>query len=114
MKGLNYRPACDAHGNFLPWLNALGSLSGAYVIRKLGTVVYVGESHTGRLGDTIKRHFYRWKDSPDRKHHTYPKCSAEIAVRLTPPGSAQGAQDNLIRRLKPRDNLLIPAEENPF
>jgi hypothetical protein len=49
-----------------------------------------------------------------RKHHTYPKCSAEVAVRVTPPGSAQGAQDNLIRRLNPRDNLQIPAEENPF
>ena len=115
MKGLTYRPACDSKGNFLPWLNKLGGSSGAYVIRKLGTVVYVGESHTGRLRDTIKRHFYDWKDDPERKHHTYPKCSAEIAVRVTPPGAAKGAQNNLIRRLNPRDNLSIPpGDANPL
>ena len=59
MKTLNYSPICDASGNFLGWLNALRNLSGAYVIRHKSTkqTLYVGDSATGNLAKTIKRHF---------------------------------------------------------
>jgi hypothetical protein len=115
MRDLNYKSVCDARGNFLDWLNELRNLSGAYVIRDRATkeILYCGESHTGNLAKTIKRHFWTWRDDPERKHHTYSRFRVEVAVRLTPPNSATGAQDNLIRRLNPRDNGYVPVQ-NPF
>ena len=119
MKGLNYRPPCDERGEFLPWLLSLRNQSGAYVIRSRAGLftgsqcLYVGESHTGNLAKTIKRHLYPWRDDPARKHATYDRRRVEIAVRLTPPNTAVAAQDNLIRRLGPRDNNFTPAAE-PF
>lgn len=115
MKGLTYRPPFDASGEFPEWLNALRNQSGAYIIRSRRTrqILYVGESHTGNLAKTLKRHFYPWRDDPERKHNTYDRRDVEVAVRLTPPTTAVGAQDNLIRRLEPRDNGYVPVE-NPF
>jgi hypothetical protein len=116
MKSLNYRPVCDPAGAFQPWLHELRNLSGAYVIRqrKGRRVLYVGESHSGILARVIKRHFYPWRDDPERQHITYNRREVEIAVRLTPPASAVGAQDNLIKRLEPRDNSTNPKANNPF
>jgi hypothetical protein len=115
MKDLDYRPPCDRAGDFLPWVAALRNQSGAYVIRDRIThrALYIGESHSGALPKTIKRHFWRWRDEPERKHHTYDRRAVEVAVRLTPPDSARGAQNNLIDRLDPRDNRLVPVDE-PF
>jgi hypothetical protein len=76
-------------------------------------VLYVGESHTGNLAKTLKRHFYPWRDDAERVHNTYDRHAVEVAVRLTPPPAAVGAQDNLIRRLEPRDNGYTPVEK-PF
>lgn len=58
MRDLVYRPVCDARGGFLPWLRELRNQSGAYVIRGAASrrCLYVGESHTGNLAKTIKRH----------------------------------------------------------
>jgi hypothetical protein len=115
VKGLNYRPPCDANGEFADWLNALRNQSGAYIIRSHRTreILYIGESHTGSLAKTLKRHFYPWRDDPERKHNTYDRRAVEIAVRLTPPPAAVGAQDNLIRRLEPRNNGYTPVKQ-PF
>jgi len=115
MRDLIYKSVCDAKGDFLPWLNALRNMSGAYVIRHKasGKTLYVGDSHTGNLAKTIKRHFYPWRDDPERRHNVYDRQAIEIAVRLTPPTTAVGAQDNLIRRLEPRDNGYTPIEK-PF
>lgn len=119
VKPLAYRPPCDEQGKFLPWLNALRNQSGSYVIRSRAGMftrprcLYVGESHTGNLAKTIKRHFYPWRDDPERQHFVYDRHDVEIAVRLTPPKSAIAAQNNLIRRLSPRDNTFAAVEE-PF
>jgi excinuclease UvrABC nuclease subunit len=116
MKDLYYRSPVGGPRVFAAWILALGSQSGAYVIRSNRTqeVLYVGESHTERLASTIRRHFHKWDDSPDRKHFTYSPHHVEVAVRITPPGSAVGAQNNLIRRLKPRDNTNGYGEQEPF
>ena len=117
MKGLNYKPIIDAAGKFLPWVTALGKASGAYIIKSArgGATLYVGESHTGNLAKTLKRHFWAWADTPERKHHTYNPRLVLVAVRLTPQKSATTAQDNLILRLKPRDNQTNPAaNEDPY
>ena len=116
MRDLNYRPPCDANGDFPDWLNALRNQSGAYIIRHRRTrqILYVGESHTGNFAKTLKRHFYSWRDDAERVHNTYDRHAVEVAIRLTPPPAAVGAQDNLIRRLEPRDNGFVPAERKPF
>jgi len=115
MRDLIYRPVCDARGEFLDWLHSLRNRSGAYVIRSKSNrrTFYVGESHTGNLAKTIKRHFYPWRDDPERRHNVYDRHAVEVATRLTPPTTAVGAQDNLIRRLEPRDNGYTPVEK-PF
>lgn len=110
MKPLNYRPPVDDGGNFSAWVNDLRNQSGAYIIRHARTheVLYVGESHTGNLAKTIKRHFWIWRDDTDRQHFTCKKFDVEVAVRVTPPNTAKAAQDNLIRRLMPSKNDIVP------
>lgn len=119
MKELVYRSPLGGPRRFAAWLNDLRASSGAYVIRdrKSGRVLYVGESHSGRLAATIKRHFHAWRDSTDRVHFTYGPALVEVAARVTPPPAAIGAQNNLIRRLSPRDNIVgvsEPEPEQPF
>jgi len=115
MRDLTYKPVCDASGDFSDWLHSLRNRSGAYIIRSRSNhrTLYVGESHTANLAKTIKRHFYPWRDDPERRHNVYDRHGVEVAVRLTPPTTAVGAQDNLIRRLEPRDNGYTPIEK-PF
>ena len=82
------------------------------------TIVYVGESHTGRLYETLTRHFQTWRrgkgwwlgqfvESDNDPGTTYDREVCEVAVRITRPGgAATAAQADLIRRLRPRDNVL--------
>jgi excinuclease UvrABC nuclease subunit len=115
MRDLCYRPLADSNGDFLPWVHELRKQSGAYVIRDARSrrVLYVGESHSGTLAKTLKRHFHAWRDDAERKHWTYDRRRIEVAIRATPPPAAIGAQNNLIRRLAPRDNGFTPVK-NPF
>ena len=117
MKSLSYRsPAGEKPGTFAQWLRDLRNQSGCYVIRskEIGEVFYVGESHTGRLYSTITRHFQEWRDCQEgRTCYTYSRHHVEVAIRLTPPSAAIGAQNKLINRLNPRDNSLGYAEK-PF
>ena len=124
MPALRYRDLCPrGDRKFSDWVTDLGKSSGAYIIKaEGGTVLYVGESHTGRLCGTLKRHFSSWKDDfrgnewsgPQRIHFTYDRKSVVVAVVTCPPKSARGLQDNLIRRLHPRDNTNGYGESGPF
>lgn len=115
-KPIVYRRPLTPQGEYADWLQALRNQSGVYVIRwaATGTILYVGESHTGRLAKTIKRHFYSWRDTAERKHHTYDAARIEVGIRMMPPSAAIGSQNQLILRMEPRDNGLIPAENKPF
>ncbi|MCX5742972.1 MAG: M23 family metallopeptidase [Proteobacteria bacterium] len=128
---LTYRPI-GARGEPYPnWIRELDGKSGVYVIREPasdGTVetVYVGESHTNRLYDTLTRHFQTWrrwkgfwKGQYGEGHDpglTYDRGRVEVAVRVTSPSVAIDEEARLITRLRPRDNLLgQPAEDDvPF
>jgi excinuclease UvrABC nuclease subunit len=113
---LIYRPVADRDG-FLDWVEDLEGRSGVYVIRRYESreVLYIGESHTGRLRNTLKRHFWAWKDSPQRIHNSYSRATCEAAVRLSAPSRATAYQNALIRRLNPRDNVNgYGGEEAPF
>lgn len=104
-KPLTYRPVLNERGRFAEWVNDLRNQSGAYVIRSKGTheVLYVGESHTGRLAATIKRHFYSWDAD---KGYSARAAGVEVAVRVCPQSAAVSVQDSLIQRLTPRVNKM--------
>ena len=89
--------------------------SGVYAIVDSATrrVLYVGESHTGRLFDTITRHFRSWtmapgEDSQGRRRGgtTYQRERVSVAYVLTDKRDAQDIQFAEIQRLKPRDNSV--------
>jgi len=99
------------------WLRALRGKSGVYVIRSANNkqVLYVGESHTGNLYETLTRHFQSW--SGRTAGVTYGRGSVLVAVKVTTAGRAVDTQNRLICELSPRDNTLSPLCElngNPF
>lgn len=91
--------------------------SGVYVIRDRQTkqILYVGESHSGCLYETLVRHFAANNDrngSHGRAHawHVcYNRADVEVAVKVVRKGRAVALQDRWIVRFMPRDNRNIPA-----
>lgn len=129
---LVYRPIGDSGQAYPAWVRALRGKSGAYVIKAVGmfssTIVYVGESHSGCLYETMTRHFQAWSrqkgfwaglfvQSDNDPGTTYDRAACEVAVRISSAGRAVELQAELIRKLKPRDNVLSGAavdDDPPF
>jgi hypothetical protein len=89
--------------------------SGVYAIiaKGSGRVLYVGESHTGRLYDTITRHFRAWTINPRRDSQgrrfggtTYDRAKVRVAYTVTADDEAQDMQYAEIQRLNPADNVI--------
>lgn len=88
--------------------------SGIYAVTdQAGKVLYVGESHSGRLYDTITRHFRDWSIDPKndalgrrRGGTTYDRHRVRVCFVVTEPGTAQALQYAEIERLRPRDNSI--------
>lgn len=84
--------------------------SGVYAILDRRRVLYVGESHTGRLFDTITRHFREWRirqgnaGGRRRGGTMYDRDKVRVTFTITEPDTAQTLQFAEIDRLKPRDN----------
>lgn len=99
---------------FPQWIRRLRRRNGAYVIRRIGgEVLYVGESHSGRLYETLTRHFQQWSDEFNTAGPTYDRGDVEVAIRITRAAAAVDTQNDLIRRLAPRDNVLgVPHDES--
>jgi hypothetical protein len=124
--GLVYRPVGDRGELYPDWVRRLKGKSGIYVIRQNGVPVYVGESHSDRLYETMTRHFQAWRrwkgfwrGQYGEGHDpglTYERGSVEVAARVTSPDEAIHEEARLIRRLRPRDNLLgqPDLEDVPF
>ena len=103
---MQYRPVKE-RGEVLPWVKELKGKSGAYIIKErglLGSVVYVGESHTGRLKPTLLRHFQRWKGPTSGP--TFDAGKIEVAVIRTPAARAVATQDALILEFEPKHNTV--------
>lgn len=128
---LTYRPIGAVADRYPAWVQALRGRSGVYVIRERDAdgdpiVVYVGESHTGRLYETLTRHFQSWRRFKGywrgqyAEGHdpgmTYPRDRVEVAVRVMSGPDAIDEERRLIRRLNPRDNLRgqPDADDVPF
>ena len=111
MARLKWRAPVSPDGaNFAEWLSALRGQghNGVYLIRDARTreVVYVGESHTGRLYETLTRHLYAWNGKGSGP--SYPPEAVEVAIivaetQLDDPIADQYA---LIQELEPRDNIM--------
>ena len=88
-------------------------ISGVYAIADLaGRVLYVGESHTGRLYETLTRHLRRWFKGGLWQPH-YDRAKVQLAWRATSANDAQTQEALLIAHYKPRDNtqLFVFADE---
>ncbi len=121
---LVYRPIGERGEPYPQWVRDLRGASGVYVIREVDDsggreTVYVGSS-SGRLYDTLTRHFQRWRrwkgfwNGQYGEGHdpglTYARGRVEVAVRLTSANASLDEEMRMIRRLKPRDNLIGQAE----
>lgn len=100
--GFYSRPIADLRGR---------RVSGVYVLFRDGEPVYVGESHTGRLFDTLTRHFREWRLDPEhdakgrrRGDTMYDRFTTDVLVVRTNDAYAPLLQDTLIALFNPRDN----------
>ncbi len=127
--GLSYRPVGGVGERYPEWLHVLKGKSGVYVIRErrandAPVIVYVGQSNTGRLFETLTRHFQTWrrwkgfwKGQYAEGHDpglTYQRDRMEVAVRVTSPSESIEEEARLIARLRPRDNLIGQPDDVPF
>lgn len=85
------------------WVQHTKGRSGVYAIRHGNTLVYVGESHSDRLYETMTRHFQKW--NADERVHTYPRSSSTVSVLYTAPSAAPTMQRHTIIEREPRDNI---------
>ncbi len=102
---LTYRAVKDGR-NVAAWVRELKGKSGVYVIRErgfLGDILYIGESHTGRLYATLLRHFQRWTGAT--AGNTFAVSKVEVAVVRTPAASAIGLQNSMIAEFMPKLNV---------
>lgn len=128
---LVYRPIGQTGEAYPRWVRALDGKSGVYVIKEVqrdgsARTVYVGESHTGRLYQTLTRHFQTWRRSKrfwsgqygGQGHDpgvTYPRHKVLVAARALSAERAIEEEARLIDELRPRDNLIgQPEEVIPF
>jgi hypothetical protein len=127
---LIYRPIGASGEPYPEWIRALTGKSGVYILRETQRdgsteIVYVGESHTGRLYQTLTRHFQTWRRAKkfwsgqytgSQSHDpglTYDRARIAVAVRVVPAARALAEEARLIVRLRPRDNLLgQPADDD--
>lgn len=97
-----------ARGTRSAWVDDFpptGELSGVYAIANLaGEVLYVGESHTGRLRKTLARHFQEWADDTQPRF-TYDRHRVQVCWIQTSPGEALQVEAEWFEELQPRDNL---------
>lgn len=109
-KRLRWRAPVDPQtGLYEKWLNDLRGqgLSGVYLIRYTEDkrVLYVGESHTGRLYGTLTRHLYAWNGLGSGP--SYHPLHVEVAVLIADNPLADPVADQFayIQKFRPRDNV---------
>lgn len=102
---LEFKPVKDGR-SVAEWVKALKGKSGVYIVRErgfLGNVLYVGESHTGRLYSTLLRHFQRW--SGPTAGPTFAVSKVEVAIIRTPAAKAIELQNAVIAEYRPKFNV---------
>ncbi len=91
--------------------------------RTSGSGKGAAETCAGNRASAPRPHFHwrRWKGFWRGQYGeghdpglTYPRAAIEVAVRATNDNQAIDEEARLIRRLRPRDNLLGQPDETPF
>ncbi len=110
------------HRAFADWVRALRGKNGVYLIREIpgflnlgsSEIAYIGESHNGRLYETLTRHFQNW-DGPTAGP-TFARDAVEVRVIVTAPDQAVSTQDRLICKIRPSRNRSNPCDDEdvPF
>ena len=95
------------------WVKELKGKSGVYVIREkahpiikfleMAEVLYIGESHTGRLYTTLLRHFQRWTGKTAGA--TFAESKVEVAIVRCPANRALNLQNSMIEEFRPKLNI---------
>jgi hypothetical protein len=114
----NYRPI-RGRGEYALWLAQTAGANGVYIIRKKvrkgakPVILYVGESHTHRLRETLQRHFQGWTGRTAGP--TFDAKKTEVAIEIFLLGDeAIDRQNALIRRFHPIHNVVVPdVEDDP-
>ena len=102
---MTFQPIYYERGRVPAWVTDLAGKSGVYIVRERGllrSIIYIGESHSGRLKKTLLRHFQHWKGPTSGP--TFKAAEVEIAVVRCPADKAKGLQDALIAEHRPRLN----------
>lgn len=98
----------DGRRGFADWVRSLRGHDGVYLIRDAAhrQILYIGESHTGRLYETLTRHLYAW--SGFGAGPSYDPRAVEVAVIVaeTPLDDPVADQYALIQRHEPPDNVM--------
>ena len=107
---LEFHPVKEGRA-IAPWVRALKGKSGCYIIREkngflffAGEVLYIGESHSGRLNTTLLRHFQKW--SGKTAGPTFAVSKVEVAVVRCPAARALDLQNALIGEHRPKLNTI--------
>jgi excinuclease UvrABC nuclease subunit len=107
---LEFRPVKEGHA-IAPWVRSLKGKSGCYIIREkngflffAGEILYIGESHSGRLNTTLLRHFQKW--SGKTAGPTFAVSKVEVAVVRCPAARALDLQNALIAEHRPKLNTI--------
>ena len=103
-----YRSPLATEGDphvYAGWIRDLRGRSGVYVLRSGSEVVYIGESHTGRLYRTLTRHWQGWTGATAGT--TYDPADLRVAVLVCSSSCAVEEQRRLIERHKPADNAYL-------
>lgn len=109
MPRFRWRAALTADGEaFAPWLGELVGRNGVYLIRDAATreVLYIGESHTSRLYETLTRHLYVWNGKGSGPAYHPQAVQIAVMVAETPLDDPVADQYALIQELEPRDNIM--------
>lgn len=112
----NFRPI-RGKVEYALWLAKTAGANGVYVIRQKarkgqkGKILYIGESHTHRLRETLQRHYQDWNGKTAGP--TFNASRTEVAIEIFLLGDdAIRRQNELIRKHKPQYNTVIPDVEN--
>src|SRR5438067_13123864 len=86
---MRWRAPLDPEGRGLAyWVRALRGhgLNGVYLIRDAGSreIIYIGESHTGRLYETLTRHLYAWNGKGSGPSYNAARVELAVIVAETP------------------------------
>ena len=100
---MTFRPIYE-NGKPAQWVKDLAGKSGVYLVREnfFEQVVYVGESHSGRLKKTLMHHFPHW--TGPTAGPTFDPDTHSAAAITTPGENALEAQNGLISEYTPELN----------